>query len=294
MTGTGAQPAARTLPPVLVVGLGLIGGSVALRLRALGVPVRGVTRSPDTLRRALELGAVEGGALDLQDEVPRAGLVLVAAPTQTSIRLLGEVGALAPPGAILTDACSSKGEVVGAMDRLPQGVRAVGGHPMAGKETAGIEGADARLFEGAVWVLSPSARTDPEARQVCEELAAACGAQALWVGAEEHDRAAAAISHLPLLAAAALVLAAEGEGSELVWQLASSGFRDATRVAAGEPVMGAEVALTNAGALGEAYARFGEQLGALMDAARTGDARTLTGLLERAAARRRGMYGGGE
>lgn len=278
--------------PVLIVGLGLIGGSVGLRLRARGVPVRGVTRSPETLRRAVELGAVEGGSLELAPEVATAGLVLVAAPTRASIRLLRDVGALAPPGTILTDACSSKGEVVAAMDGLPEGVRAVGGHPMAGKELAGIGAADPRLFEGATWVLTETARTDANARAACEELARVCGAAPLWVGADEHDRAVAAISHLPLLAAAALVLAAEDAGSELLWRLAASGFRDSTRLAAGEPEMGADLALTNAAALEEAHSLFAGRLGALLDAARRDDKAGLMELLTRAAIRRQGLYGG--
>jgi prephenate dehydrogenase len=280
------------MPPVLVVGLGLIGGSVGLALGRRGVRVRGVTRSEDTLHKAIELGAVEGGSLELADEAPGAGLVLVAAPTRTSIRLLEAAAALAPPGTILTDACSSKQEVVRAMDGLPDHVRAVGGHPMAGKEASGVEAADADLFEGATWVLTETRRTDPGSRATCERLARLCGAEPLWLGASEHDRAVASVSHLPLLTAAALVLAAEDAGSELVWRLAASGFRDSTRLAAGEPGMGADLALTNAAALSEAYELFAGQLEALVSAARRGEEVRLRELLARAAARRQGMYGG--
>ena len=265
---------------------------MGLRLRERGVPVRGVTRRGATLRRAVELGAVEGGSVQLGDEAARAGLILVAAPTKASIRLLGEVGRLASPGAILTDACSSKQEVVRAMDALPSEVRAVGGHPMAGKETFGIDAADPSLFEGATWALTETGRADAESREVCERLARQCGSEPLWVGAAEHDRAVAAISHLPLLTAAALVLAAEESGSELVWRLAASGFRDTTRLAAGEPVMGADMAATNHAALAEAHALFAGRLAALVSAAREGDGARLTELLSRAAERRRGMYGG--
>ncbi len=280
------------LPPVLIVGLGLIGGSVGLRLHEGGVLVRGVSRSQETLDRALERGAIQGGSLDLAREVPQAGLILVAAPTRTSIRLLTEAGALARPGTILTDACSSKQEVVAAMDALSPGVAAVGGHPMAGRELAGIDAADAHLFEGATWVLTQTSRSDDESEAACETLAMLCGAAPLWVEPREHDDAVAAISHLPLLAAAALVLAAEDSRSELVWRLASSGFRDTTRVAAGEPEMGADLALTNSAALHEAATLFSGHLTTLLDAARTGDKSGIQRLLAQAAARRRGMYGG--
>ncbi|MDQ3328050.1 MAG: prephenate dehydrogenase/arogenate dehydrogenase family protein [Chloroflexota bacterium] len=283
-----------SLPPVLIVGLGLIGGSVGLRLRERGILVRGVSRSQETLDRALERGAVQGGSLELTQEVPQAGLVLVAAPTQTSIRLVAEAGMLARPGTIFTDACSSKQEVVAAMDALPPGIAAVGGHPMAGRELAGIDAADARLFEGATWVLTQTRRSDDASRAACETLATLCGANPLWVEPRDHDDAVAAISHLPLLAAAALVLAAEDSRSEMVWRLASSGFRDATRIAAGEPEMGADLALTNSTALHEAATLFGSHLTALLDAVHTGDKPRLQRLLAQVAARRRGMYGGGE
>ncbi|MBA2362401.1 MAG: prephenate dehydrogenase/arogenate dehydrogenase family protein, partial [Chloroflexia bacterium] len=115
--------------------------------------------------------AIQGGSLELAREVPQAGLILVAAPTRTSIRLLTEAGALARPGTILTDACSSKQEVVAAMDALSPGVAAVGGHPMAGRELAGIDAADAHLFEGATWVLTQTSRSDDESEAVCETLA---------------------------------------------------------------------------------------------------------------------------
>ncbi|MDP9350955.1 MAG: prephenate dehydrogenase/arogenate dehydrogenase family protein [Chloroflexota bacterium] len=267
-----------------------MGGSVALALSQQGHRVRGVTRSEDTLHTALQMGAVEGGSLDLSAEVAQAGLVLVAAPTQTSIRLLGSIASLAPPDLILTDACSSKGEVVRAMNALPPGARAVGGHPMAGKEVAGIQGADPALFHGATWVLSKTNSSEGRPSEVCELLARLCGSEVLWVDAEEHDRAVATISHLPLLTAAALVLAAEESGSELAWRLAASGFRDTTRLAAGEPEMGADLALTNSDAVRAAHGLFAEQLGGLVDAARAQDKPRLLALLAQAAARRQAMY----
>ncbi len=201
---------------------------------------------------------------------------------------------LARPGTIFTDACSSKQEVVAAMDALPPGIAAVGGHPMAGRELAGIDAADARLFEGATWVLTETARTDDASRAACETLVTLCGAVPLWVEPREHDDAVAAISHLALLAAAALVLAAEDSRSELVWRLASSGFRDTTRIAAGEPEMGADLALTNSAALHEAAAHFGGHLTVLLDAAHAGDKPRLQQLLAEAAANRRRKYGGRE
>ncbi len=280
------------LPPVLIVGLGLIGGSVALALRNVGATVRGVTRSPATLKQALELEAIEGGALSLEDEVAQAGLILVAAPTRTSIRLLSRIGELAQEGTVITDACSSKQEVVRAMDALPPMLRSVGGHPMAGTEKSGIASADSQLFREAKWVFTPTRHTDHTCRDICEAMATLCGATPVWVDAAEHDRAVAAISHLPLLTAAALVLAAEESGSELAWQLAAGGFRDSTRLAAGDVEMSADLALTNAAAIHEACGRFASELEMLVSAARDPDTAKLAEMLERAAGRRRAMYGG--
>ncbi|MDQ3856498.1 MAG: prephenate dehydrogenase/arogenate dehydrogenase family protein [Chloroflexota bacterium] len=272
----------------------MIGGSIALALRARGAVVRGVSRSETTIARALELGAVERASTDLRGEVPEAGLIILAAPVRTSIALLGEIGAQARPGTVVTDVCSSKREVVEAMDALPEALGAVGGHPMAGKETAGIGAAQPDLFRDTTWVLSESTRTNPAARAVCETLVGLCGANALWVGAGEHDQAVAAISHLPLLTAAALVLAAEASGSELVWQLASSGFRDSTRLAAGNERMEADLLLTNRAQVAAAQRRFSQQLEALLQACKAGDDSELCGLLAKAARRRRALYGGNQ
>jgi prephenate dehydrogenase len=235
---------------------------------------------------------VEGGALTLAQEAPRAELIVLAAPARACARLLTQVGELASPGAVVTDVASSKREIARAMDRLPQGVGAVGGHPMAGSERSGVEAADPRLFEGAAWALTPTARTDPHARELCERLVSLCGARPLWTDAGEHDRAVTAISHLPLLTAAALVLAAEREGSELAWELAASGFRDSTRVAAGDPDMGADILLSNADAVAGMREVFEGALSELLGAAQVGDEDRLRGLLARAADRRRAMYGG--
>lgn len=263
---------------------------MGLALTGAGGAVRGVSRTGVTLRRATEIGAIQGGSLELRDEVAQAGLIILAAPTRTSIRLLSAIAPLAEPGTIITDVCSSKGGIVDAMNSLPEGFLAVGGHPMAGKETAGINAADPDLFKGTTWVLVETRRTDERSRQVCETLVDVCGAKALWAGTQEHDHAVAAISHVPLLTAAALVLAAEQSGSELAWRLAASGFRDSTRLAAGEVEMGADLLLTNSTAVSEAHALLTQQLDLLAKAVRERNGNALTELLTRAAECRRGMY----
>lgn len=278
------------LPPVLIVGLGLIGGSAALALRAAGAKVRGVSRNPQTVAAALERGVIERGSASLEDEAGDAGVILLAAPVRASIGVLERLAGLAAPGTVITDACSTKREVAAAMNQLPDHLGAAGGHPMAGSERSGLDAADAVLFRGSTWVLTETARTDGRARDVCEALAIAAGASPLWADAAEHDRAVALVSHLPLLTAAALVRTAERADSSLAWQLAAGGFRDSTRLAAGAPEMSADILLTNSGEIRQAAAELSAAVDELLDAA-DGRPEELLRMLGRAAERRRSMYG---
>lgn len=275
----------------MIVGLGLIGGSIALRLRAAGVEVRGVTRSERTLNLALRKDIISEGSLDLADQLPHARLVILAAPVRSSIELTKLISANARPGTIITDVCSSKRRIVNALNRMPVGLKAVGGHPMAGKETGGIENADPSLFEGCIWALTETVRTDEESCSICELLARLCGAHSLWVDAAEHDRSVAFVSHLPLLSAAALMLSAEDEAPELAWKLAASGFRDSTRLAAGPAEMGADLLLTNDGEIRQATTAFLEKMTEIGNTLQEGDAEGLRELLLKASEKRRTMYG---
>lgn len=275
----------------LIVGLGLIGGSIALRLQECGLKVRGVTRSKGTLDAALERDAISGGSLVLDDEVGKADLIILAAPTRASIALITEVDHLARRGVILTDVCSSKRLIVGEMNTGVNRTRAVGGHPMAGRENGGIQNADAGLFEDAVWALSNTSTTDKEAANVCEKLVALCGARSLWVDPVEHDEAVAFVSHLPLLTSAALLLAAKEHAPRLAWSLASSGFRDSTRLASGPPEMGADLLITNAEGIRRASREFSETLEKIASMLEAGDVARLEGILRIATEQRAAIYG---
>lgn len=278
------------MPRVLVVGLGLIGGSAALALRSAGARVHGVSRKPSTVKRAIERGVIESGSDRIEHEAAHADIILLAAPVRASISLLSTLGEVAPPGTVITDACSTKREITTAMDDLPAHLRAVGGHPMAGNEQSGLDAADASLFRGSTWVLTETRSTDEHARQMCEALARAAGAEPLWADAAEHDSAVALVSHLPLLTAAALVLTAERIGAPLAWRLAASGFRDSTRLAAGAPDMGADILVTNSKEVRGAAEGFSASLRELLDATEERPEELLR-TLARVAERRRSMYG---
>jgi len=242
---------------IALLGLGLIGGSIARAVRPYGWPVTAWTPSGEGPRQALAAGLLDAAARSIADAVTGADLVVLAAPASACLDLLDELGGPARgalgPGAVVTDVASTK---VLLVDRAAaHGLRFVGGHPMAGRETTGFGAADATLFQGRPWVVVASLGDEQAAGRV-EMLAAACGARPLRMGAAEHDAAVAAISHAPLVLAAALVEAMAGGPGERPapgWAdaaaLAASGWASATRLARGDPAMGAAIAATNAGPL---------------------------------------------
>ena len=242
---------------IAVLGLGLIGGSIARAVRPYGWPVAAWTPSGGGPRQALEAGLVDEAAPSVADAVEGADLVVLAAPASACLDILDELagparGALGA-GAVVTDVASTKALLVARA--AAHGLRFVGGHPMAGRETSGFGAADATLFRGRPWVVVAPPDDEAAAGRV-EMLAAACGARPVRMGAAEHDAAVAAISHAPLVLAAALVEAMAGGPGEPPapgWDdaaaLAASGWASATRLARGDPAMGAAIAATNAGPL---------------------------------------------
>ena len=238
-----------------LLGLGLIGGSVARAAHAAGWHVAAWTPSGAGPRVALEQGAIDVAAGTLREAVRGSDLVVLAAPPRACLELLDTLRGLAPdvlrPDAVISDVASTKALLVERAAAL--GLRYVGGHPMAGRETSGFEAGSADLFRDRPWVVVPPVPGDEAAVARVEELARGCGARPLRMTAAEHDVAVATISHLPLVVAAALVEAVAGGPGEPVpagWPaaatLAASGWAGATRLARGDPAMGAGIAATNA------------------------------------------------
>lgn len=239
---------------VLIVGVGLIGGSFALALKRAGQvgEVVGIGRHPEALARALELGIVDRVSDDYADALRGADLVLLAAPVAQTGAILAALLPHLEPQTIVTDAGSTKCDVVAAAraalgDRVHQFVP---GHPIAGSESNGPDAALAGLYQGKKCVLTPL----PEnAEQSVERVASAwraCGAVIHTLSPDDHDRVFAAVSHLPHLLAYALVdeLAARPH-ADLLFQYAASGFRDFTRIAGSSPEMWRDISLANRGAL---------------------------------------------
>ena len=236
--------ATRTL---CIVGLGLMGGSLALALRAAGYAGRliGVSRSAETLRQAQRMVDV---ATDNLGAAREADVVVLCTPVRTIIAQLEQLAGVCKPGAILTDMGSTKAQIVRAMDALPAHLRAVGSHPMCGKEAAGIRAAEAGLFHGAPWLITPTARTDEEALSVVRALAERVGALPRLMDAAQHDALLAFASHLPYALAVGLVTATDQFSLDHpeVWEVMAGGFRDTSRVAASDVTMWLDILLTNA------------------------------------------------
>lgn len=267
-----------------VVGTGLVGGSIGMSLRRLGWHVTGSDLDPARHDRALDLGAIDAVGSD-----PHAELVFVATPASVVADVARRVLAESPRAAV-TDVAGVKASVVGAVDHP----RFVGGHPMAGSELEGVEGATPYLFEGAVWVLTPRVDTDTDAYRLVRSVVGELGAEVLDLRPERHDELVAVISHIPHLAAAALMVLAD-EGAEehaAMLRLAAGGFRDMTRVASGHPGIWPDICSQNRVAIVDGLDRLGKALVGLRDAVAVGDRSTLVEVLERARNARRALPDG--
>lgn len=234
---------------VAIVGMGLMGGSLGKSLTQARAckEVRGLVRRAEMAEAVVQCKAADIADIDPGRVLGGASMVVIATPVLTIERQISTLHQFIDPGAVLTDMGSVKSGVVRTMDMLPPGIRPVGGHPMCGKETSGLESSDPELFRDKVWVIVPLQRSDPEAVRLLEEMIEAVGARKIVMSAEVHDRAAACISHFPYLLAVTLVSVADENAKTCpeVWRLASSGFRDTSRVAAGNIAMMMDILSAN-------------------------------------------------
>jgi len=246
-----------------IVGIGLLGGSVAKGARAGGLARRiiGVGRASERLRPALDDGTLDAAVTDLDAAVREADFIVLAAPVLAIEGLLERVWRAAPDGALITDVGSTKRNIVRAADRLAarRPLAFVGSHPLAGSEQAGYRVARADLFRGATVVVTPTEATELAALKKTTEFWEALGARVTSLDPETHDRTVAAISHLPHLIACALVDGA-GRVEPAALELAARGFRDTTRIAAGDPDVWTEIFLANRDALSASVEAFREAL----------------------------------
>jgi prephenate dehydrogenase len=260
-----------------VVGTGLVGGSIGMRLRRTGWRVTGRDLDDDRAKRALDLGA-----LDAVGDDPAAAVTFVATPVRA---IAGEARrALAAGPGLVTDVGSVKASVVEAV----ADPRFVGGHPMAGSEQEGIDGATPDLFEGATWVLTPTPRTDAAAYAQVRQVIGTLGAEVVALPPDRHDVLVAIVSHVPHLTAATLMRLADARSEEhrALLRLAAGGFRDMTRIAAGHPGIWPDICSDNRAAIVEVLDELTDALGHMREIVADGDRAELLGALERARAAR--------
>lgn len=234
---------------VAIIGVGLIGGSLGMSLRSRGLAeeVLGWGSALEDLRLAVELGAVDLYAASPAEGVAAADLVIIATPVSATLPVLCEILPHLAPGTVVTDVGSTKAAVVRAAENmLPPGISFVGGHPLAGSEHHGVGGADPYLFENAFYLITPTPNTEKYALEKVGKLAMGVGARVVQIEPDRHDLAVAAVSHLPHLLAATLVnTVAHMPESDAVLPFTAGGFRDTTRIAAGNPLMWRDIFETN-------------------------------------------------
>lgn len=287
MTVTAMQSSSPKIGRLVVVGLGLIGGSFAKGMRERGLcrEVVGVDLDADSRRLAVQLGVVDRCESDLAAACQGAEVIQLAVPILAMEKVLAELAGLDLGNAVLTDVGSAKGNVVRAARQAFSGkaVRLVPGHPIAGSEQSGVEAANAELFRRHKVILTPCEFSDQAALALVEGLWRELGADVESMAVEHHDQVLAATSHLPHLLAFTLVdsLAKRSENLE-IFRYAAGGFRDFTRIAGSDPVMWHDIFLANREAVLRTLDTFRDDLDALRDAVDAGDGHQLLGVFTRA------------
>jgi len=264
-----------------IVGVGLIGGSIGLAARRAKVSrnIIGVGRDPNSLQRAKQANAIDSFTLDLIEGVKTADIVVFCTPVDKIAPQVLQATAAFKKGALITDAGSTKAHIVRDLEKsLPAGVHFVGSHPLAGSEKRGPDFANVDLFKGRMTVVTQTAHTDRQALGRVQEFWKALGSNVCVLDPESHDRALALTSHLPHLLASALAGILPPQ-----WQpLTATGFRDTTRVAAGDPALWAAIFRQNALAMCDALQRCTDRLDEFRQAMMNDDEATLIELLSQA------------
>ena len=272
---------------LVVVGVGLIGGSVAAALRRAGKVrcVVGVGRGRANVARALELGVIDEVVEDISAAVKGADVVLIAVPAQQNQHVLGALADTLVPGTLVTDAGSTKQDFVAAVRRMAARhlSSVVPGHPIAGAELTGVDAASADLFDGRNVVLTPLPENEAAAVDRVEAMWKACGARVSRMTPERHDRVFSAVSHLPHMLAYTLVhMIATRPDAQALFGFAASGFRDFTRIAGSSPEMWRDIALANRETLLFDIEEYQQQLAELARRLRQADGAEIQSVFEAA------------
>jgi|SRR5271157_781414 len=246
---------------VAIVGLGLMGGSLAMALNGKCKQLDGIDPDPATIELAQQWKIVDKVSTDPAILLPHADLIILAAPVRAIIRILEDLPGLHPGSPVVLDLGSTKVEIMQAMDALPERFDPIGGHPMCGKEKSSLKFADPSIYRHAPFALVPLDRTSQRAKYLAEGLIRLVGAEPILFKAEQHDRLVAYTSHLPYLIASALAGSTLDEAAALV----GPGFRSTTRLAGSSPQMMQDILLTNRENVLSALRQFRLQMDRLLD-----------------------------
>ncbi|HEV6953541.1 MAG TPA: prephenate dehydrogenase [Promicromonospora sp.] len=276
-----------------VIGLGFMGASLAAALRRSGSLTRvlGYDSEPAAAKRALDAGFVDEVTDSAAAVAGAADLLVLCTPVQRIIGYLTELGPVLRPGTVVMDIGSTKHAVTAAMDELlPAGVVPLGGHPMTGPATAGVTEPDAVVYEGRVFLLTPTPRTDEETLRWCTGVMESLGARVEVVDPERHDRLVAVVSHLPRMLPVPLLSLAADDPDPMLPHLPAGGFRESTRKATESLDMWVDVLVTNAGPVADSLRAYARAVEAVADQVAEGDQTTLRALLADADQRWRALF----
>ena len=271
-----------TFEKVAVVGLGLIGGSLAAALRDSGEvgEVFGVERDSESLRFALENGIADAGSSEIGPGISGSEIVVVATYVDTIARVAEEVSGFVSPDTVVCDTGSVKAPAVREMEKGPRNIRFVGAHPIAGKETSGVRESDPGLFSGKKCVVTPVESTCPEALSMVKTLFSLAGSEIVEMDPESHDEIFSLVSHLPHAVAYSLVSAVTSSGGERnLFDFSGGGLADFTRVSESSPEMWAGIFIENREAVLRAIRSFAGRLGEIEKAITSGNVEYLETLL---------------
>ncbi len=257
---------------ILIVGLGLMGGSLAAALSPHCAHISGQDQDPDALQFALSQDWISQ-ALPLQTDLTQFDWIILALPVRASITWLRTNASSLTSPAILLDLCSTKSEITQVMQSLPTNLFAIGGHPMCGKETNGIHAAQADLFQEKKFILTPLPDQETNFLPYIFEMIDLIGSIPILLDPLQHDQIVAQVSHLPHLLATTLITTTQSlaEDTPKTWELTASGFESTTRIAGSDPTMRLDILLTNQAAILTSLEKFQAQLTQLQTALKTQD-----------------------
>ena len=263
---------------IIIVGMGLMGGSLALALRGRTAHLIAIDNNPETLRQVQAANAADSTHTSLSNHIIRPDdLVILATPVRSIMTLIEQLPTLAPDGCMVIDLGSTKRDICCAMELLPENIEAIGGHPMCGREVSGFSAALGELYQKQTFIMTPTGRTTPRLIALVRELIDAIGSIPIIVPSDKHDHTLAMISHMPHVLSMLLMSgAAEWSDDAIPWHVSASAFAGMTRLAGSDPVMWRDIFITNREAIIAHLQQYRERLDGVVGMLEAADPDRLT------------------